>query len=105
MHRLAERNGFGFAVKNALPLVETEFVMVVQHDRNFERSFDLAGVLDVFDEHKDVMYMGLPTSSVTPGEQQYGHTYARASIGGAVDAGLVVHVSVALAKPLLKASF
>jgi hypothetical protein len=67
MLRLKERNGFGFAVKNALDSVDTEFVMVVQHDRDFVSTFDLKGVLEIFDSCPDVMFMGLPTSSVTPG--------------------------------------
>lgn len=44
--------------------------MVVQHDRNFISTFDLKGVLEIFDTNPDVMFMGLPTSSVTPGVQK-----------------------------------
>ena len=44
--RLDERQGFGFAVKCALKSVKTRFVIVVQHDRVFQKSFDLCELLE-----------------------------------------------------------
>ena len=40
---LEERQGFGFAVKQAMPLVDTPVVLVAQHDRAFFRSVDIYG--------------------------------------------------------------
>jgi hypothetical protein len=34
---LEERNGFWFAMREALPLVTTPYLIVVQHDRTFLR--------------------------------------------------------------------
>ena len=59
---LGSRHGFGHAVLAALALVVTEHVMVVQHDRNFNRAVDLGGaVLGLMDCHPDVQYIGLLT--------------------------------------------
>jgi hypothetical protein len=64
-----ERLGFALALKEALALVETEFVMVVQHDWAFLRPFPLERVLRVMQTHPEVKYVGLPsTSSLTYAE-------------------------------------
>ncbi|CAG9467535.1 unnamed protein product [Pedinophyceae sp. YPF-701] len=43
---LDTRHGFGLAVRAGLAHVSTPYVMVVQHDRNFARPFDVAGLVD-----------------------------------------------------------
>jgi hypothetical protein len=47
--QLEKRHGFAFAVRRALDVVTTRFVMVVQHDRLITRPFDLRSVLHAFD--------------------------------------------------------
>merc|ERR1712110_724963 len=60
----SEHLGFGFAVKLALQSVQTGFVLVVQHDQEFVRAFDLPGVLQAMRAHPEhVKYVGL--ASVT----------------------------------------
>ena len=57
---LDERHGCGLAVKAALALVQTPFVMVVQHDQLFLRSFDAGGVLAVMRAHPAALrYVGI----------------------------------------------
>lgn len=61
---LLERVGFGYAVKAGLKLVTTPYVMVVQHDQQLVRSFDLSAVLRVMHTHSDrVKYIGLTSVS------------------------------------------
>jgi len=50
---LAEHQGFGFAVRRALQEVRTPFVMVVQHDQEFVRPFDVPAVLRAMRRHPD----------------------------------------------------
>ena len=61
--RLEGRHGFGFAVRAALAQVRTEFVLVIQHDRNFNRPVDLGHVMGLMREHGEraVGYAGLLT--------------------------------------------
>ena len=61
---LQTRVGFGFAVRRALAEVRTRFVMVVQHDQQIVRQFDLVGVLRAMLTHPDtVKYVGLCSES------------------------------------------
>jgi hypothetical protein len=43
------REGFGYAVRQGLLYRNSQYVMVVQHDRPFARGFDLGGLLDAMD--------------------------------------------------------
>lgn len=52
---LPEREGFGIAVRKALELVSTPYVMICQHDNMFTRPVDLAGVLRVVEANSDVL--------------------------------------------------
>ena len=62
--RKGERLGFALALREALALVETEFVMVVQHDWAFLRDFPLDRVLNVMQKYpEEIKYVGLPSSS------------------------------------------
>jgi hypothetical protein len=62
--QLDQHFGFGLAVREALRLVETKFVVVVQHDRCFTRMIDFAPILQCMKRHADqVGYVLLPTSS------------------------------------------
>ena len=71
---LQEHFGFGFAVREALSLVTTEYVCVVQHDRTFMRPVDFARILRGMDAHAaQVSYVLLPTTSTGSGSQ-YAHT-------------------------------
>lgn len=67
---LTEHHGFGFAVKRGLQEVSTTFVLVVQHDQEFVRGFDLPGVLRAMSSHPDhLKYVGLCSSTT----QSYEH--------------------------------
>jgi len=62
--QLPERMGFGFAVKHALQFALTPFVLVVQHDQQIVREFDLPVVLRVMSQHSDrIKYVGLTSIS------------------------------------------
>lgn len=55
-----EHIGFGHAVKLALDAVRTTFVLVVQHDQEFVRPFELEGVLQAMTRHSErLQYVGL----------------------------------------------
>ena len=70
---LEQHHGFGYAVREALPLVDTDYVCVVQHDRTFMRTVNLASVVRGMDAHPErVGYVLLPTSSTGTG-RQYTH--------------------------------
>ena len=58
-----QRCGFAENVKFCLNLITTEFVMVVQHDYMFSRSFDFEGVIAKMKEHEEIKYVGLVASS------------------------------------------
>lgn len=62
---LATRQGFGFAVRAALlHEVRTRFVMIVQHDQQLVRPFDLARVLRTMATHpEEVKYVGLASKT------------------------------------------
>ncbi|CAE8646154.1 unnamed protein product, partial [Polarella glacialis] len=60
---LGRRVNFGHALLEGLKHVETEFVLVVQHDRVFAEPFDLEDALAFFDEYPDKLrYLGFQTS-------------------------------------------
>ena len=74
---LPEHHGFGFAVRAGLELVETAFVMIVQHDQMIVRCFDLPGVLRALTEHAEaVKYVGLCSQTT-----QHYSTVARGKLG------------------------
>ena len=52
---LGQRHGFGGAVEAALRHVRSPYVMVVQHDNNFIRGFDLGAVLRAMRRWPDVL--------------------------------------------------
>lgn len=61
---LAGRDGFGFAVRQGLLYCESQFVLVLQHDRPFVRGFDLEGVLHAMETFGErVKYVCLPSHS------------------------------------------
>jgi len=67
---LAERNGFGFAVKEALKHVQTPFVFVTQHDRSIMKPVDITRLIAAMEANLDkYKYIGLPTSTTI------GHRY------------------------------
>ena len=47
IHRLEERVGFAHAVRLALPLVETDYVTVIQHDLAFVQEVDFVPLIQV----------------------------------------------------------
>eukprot|EP00123_Amoebidium_parasiticum_P005069 comp16315_c0_seq1/m.14103 comp16315_c0_seq1/g.14103 ORF comp16315_c0_seq1/g.14103 comp16315_c0_seq1/m.14103 type:complete len:287 (-) comp16315_c0_seq1:294-1154(-) len=59
IHALEERNGFGFAVKQALELVTTPYVKVVQHDRNFVKGIDVQPLITAMEGSNALNYVGL----------------------------------------------
>ena len=71
---LEQHHGFGYAVRAALPLVHTDYVCIVQHDRTFMRRVDIASVLRAMDARRHLVgYVLLPTSSTGTGKH-YAHT-------------------------------
>jgi hypothetical protein len=71
---LEQHHGFGYAVREALALVDTDYVCVVQHDRTFMRQVNLASVVRGMDAHHELVgYVLLPTSSTGTG-RHYTHT-------------------------------
>jgi hypothetical protein len=62
---LEERQGFGFAVREALKAVTTPWVMVVQHDHKFVRPVDLPAVLQCMEQNADVKYIGFLSGTTT----------------------------------------
>jgi hypothetical protein len=62
---LADRNGFGFAMREGLAHVTTPYLVVVQHDRNFRANIgcDLLEVVQAMHTHRAWLhYVGLATS-------------------------------------------
>ena len=66
---LGKRHGFAFAIREALRLVKTTFVLVVQHDRMFLRPGRLPNVLEVMRRDPALKHVGLLQKSTL--------TYAR----------------------------
>ena len=61
IHRLEERVGFAHAVRLALPLIETDYITVIQHDLAFVQEVDFAPLIEVLRNNADrVKYIGLP---------------------------------------------
>jgi hypothetical protein len=60
IHELPERVGFGFAIQQALEIVKTEFVMIIQHDRCFMKPFNLKAIIGLMKENPDVRCVTLP---------------------------------------------
>jgi len=65
VHPLKERVGFGFGIRHGLSLVNTEYVMIVQHDRCFMKQFDLQGIIESMIDFPQMRCVNLPTSSTT----------------------------------------
>eukprot|EP00440_Ansanella_granifera_P059449 gb/GFBE01064436.1/.p1 GENE.gb/GFBE01064436.1/~~gb/GFBE01064436.1/.p1 ORF type:complete len:341 (+),score=48.35 gb/GFBE01064436.1/:1-1023(+) len=65
--RLEERQGFGFAVKAALELVQTPYVCIMQHDRTFMRPFHhVVSLIRAMSSDKRLKMIGLPTTTNDP---------------------------------------
>ena len=63
--RCQERQGFGFALKNALTRVRTPYVIVVQHDRNFVREAPIQAIVKCLEKNDAwLKYVLLPTTTV-----------------------------------------
>ncbi len=63
--RCQERQGFGFALKNALTRVRTPYVIVVQHDRNFVREAPIVQIVKCLEKNDAwLKYVLLPTTTV-----------------------------------------
>jgi hypothetical protein len=68
--QLETRHGFAFTLRRALALVETRFVLVVQHDRIVTRPFDLRRALSAFDEIASCKYICFQTRQTVGGAHQ-----------------------------------
>lgn len=56
---LPQHQSFAYALLHGLKLVETEYVMVIQHDRAFVQQLDIRHILkEVFDPYPTVRYVG-----------------------------------------------
>ena len=63
--RCQERQGFGFALRNALTRVRTPYVIVVQHDRNFVREAPIVDIVKCLEKNDAwLKYVLLPTTTV-----------------------------------------
>ena len=63
--RCSERQGFGFALRNALTRVRTPYVIVVQHDRNFVREAPIVDIVKCLEKNDAwLKYVLLPTTTV-----------------------------------------
>jgi len=61
--RCKRYRGFAMAVNEALSLVTTPYVMIIQHDRMLTRPFGLKMVMDVMQAHSSqIKYVGLASS-------------------------------------------
>ncbi len=59
MLELESRHGYGFALKEALKLVQTDYVMVIQHDRSFMRKTPVRETLAAMEEDGGIKYVGI----------------------------------------------
>ena len=55
---LQERHGYGFALKQALQIVETPFVCVIQHDRTFMRMTPIENAINAMVANTKIKYIG-----------------------------------------------
>lgn len=77
IHRSDKHVGFAMSVKAALEMCQTDYAMIVQHDRSFMSPFsELSALLEVFEKHAHVRYIGFPTSTTVNHE----HTIDRYGI-------------------------
>ena len=58
-----QRLGFALALREAIALVETDFVMVVQHDWAFLKSFPLKRIVRAMCQFPEIKYVGLKSKS------------------------------------------
>jgi len=56
---LQSRHGYGFALKEAVKTVETQFVCVIQHDRTFMRRTPILEVVKAMENDGAVKYVGI----------------------------------------------
>lgn len=62
---LESRHGFGFAVKRSMAEIDTEFVIVIQHDRFFMRPLKLESVMQLLVKNDQVNCIYLGTNSTS----------------------------------------
>ena len=73
---LHNRHGCGLAVEAALDLVQTPFVMVVQHDQLFLRNFDAGGVLAAMRAHPATLrYVGIQSRTTLRYKERVAHRF------------------------------
>lgn len=53
--------GFAMAIKDALELVKTNYVMIIQHDRYLTTSFGVKTCLQILSSNENIEYIGLST--------------------------------------------
>lgn len=63
---LGHRHGFGMALKEGMALVETEFVVVLQHDRDFRRLVAVPRVVRSMRHFNRLKCVSFPTSTTDP---------------------------------------
>ena len=74
---LPTRHGYGFALKASLSLVETPYVIVIQHDRNFMRSTPVEEAVRVMEVDPTVKYVGMCMRSNLMYLEQFVGKYGR----------------------------
>ncbi|CAM9995803.1 unnamed protein product, partial [Ectocarpus fasciculatus] len=70
--------GFAMSVKWGLEVCDTDYAVIIQHDRSFGKTFSqLQNILRLFSENEHIRYVGFPTSCSSNHEQtivnRYGH--------------------------------
>lgn len=67
---LQDHHGFGWAVKRALDLVQTELIMVVQHDWAFINRISIDKVCEALLHYSEVKYVGMLTTGLEKHDKQ-----------------------------------
>ena len=55
--------GFAHSLREGLKVINTEYVMVLQHDRAFAEQINIHPILELFDREKAIQYIGFQTAT------------------------------------------
>ena len=55
--------GFAHSLREGLKVINTEYVMVLQHDRAFAEQISIHPILELFDREKAIQYIGFQTAT------------------------------------------
>ena len=60
---MKSHKGFGHCLLEGLKAINTEYVMVLQHDRAFAECIDIYPILKLLDKEKNIKYIGFQTAA------------------------------------------